>query len=90
MFSRKCTGDTAKEAFDQAVAASRRDHPQGYSGTIAEKDDFVLIEMPAGADPIEYADHFLVRCDRRLTKWGPAGCVKVKDGEWYFFGWASS
>lgn len=23
-------------------------------------------------------------------KWGPAGCVKIGRGVWYFFGWASS
>jgi hypothetical protein len=22
-------------------------------------------------------------------KWGPAACLKVKEGEWVFFGWAS-
>lgn len=26
--------------------------------------------------------------DRISDKWGPAGCIKVKDGEYLFFGWA--
>lgn len=62
----------------------------GYSGTIAEKSSFVVISVPAGKDPLQYANKLLDDGDPRVDdKWGPAGCVKLREGVWYFFGWAS-
>jgi len=85
-------GKTAAAAFDSVVKQARWEVGNGgYSGTIAEKHSFVMIDVPAGTDPILYADRLLDADDRRISdKWGPAGCVKVGEGEWYFFGWASS
>lgn len=89
-FSEKAKGKTAEIAFRKAVKRAQYDHGHaGYSGTIAEKTQFKMIEVPKGKDPEEYAES-----DEALNevedKWGPAGCIALGKGEWLFFGWASS
>jgi len=45
------TGDTAADAYDQAVAEAQYEYGHGgYTGTIAEKDGFILVPLPAGVD----------------------------------------
>jgi hypothetical protein len=85
-------GKTAGEAFQAAVDEARYLHGRaGYTGTIAEKSEFVVIPLPKGEGPEEFANRLLDEDDRRIAdKWGPAGCVKVKPGEYLFFGYASS
>jgi hypothetical protein len=85
-------GKTAEAAFSDAVDQAKHEHGHGgYTGTIAEKFSFVMIGMPPGEDPIVYADKLLNGDDNRVCdKWGPAGCIKIADGEWLFFGMASS
>ena len=91
-FYQKAKGKTAKAAFTNAQKAARHDHGHsGYTGTIAEKNEFVLIPLPAGANPEAEADRLISEDDSRVTdKWGPAGCFDLGNGEYYFFGWASS
>jgi hypothetical protein len=89
-FWNRATGKTAAEAFASVTEAARYEHGHGgYSGTIAEKHDFVMLAVPKGTDPIAYSktDEALDQVD---DKWGPAGCVALGDGKWIFFGWASS
>lgn len=83
---------SAKEAFKQAVDDARYENGHGgYTGTIAEKSSFVMIPVPAGTSPLEHARKLLDEDDGRISdKWGPAGCVAVGEGEYLFFGWASS
>jgi hypothetical protein len=86
-------GATAQEAFRNAREEAQWEHGHGgYSGTVAEKSSFTYVEV---------TDE--VRGDRRLLnekideltdnqfsdKWGPAGCIKLREGEYLFFGWAS-
>ena len=91
-FSIGVKANTAKEAFAIATLEARHDFGHaGYTGTIAEKDGWILIPVPEGKDPVDFAEDLMETDDPRISgKWGPAGCVKVKDGEWLFFGWASS
>jgi hypothetical protein len=43
-----------------------------------------------GQDPKAFVEHLLEDDDPRVAdKWGPAGCIKVAEGEYLFFGWAS-
>lgn len=45
-------GRTARYAFEGARRQALYDHGHsGYSGTIAEKDEFILMTPPAGVDP---------------------------------------
>ena len=50
------TGKTIQEAFGNAVSeAAHESGHGGYSGTIAEKSDFVLLTPPKGIKPDRYA-----------------------------------
>ncbi len=53
------------------------------------KSSFKTVECPGGREPREYADSVLDDDgDDVFTKDGPAGCVRLEDGRWLFFGWA--
>lgn len=94
-------GKDANQAFAKARdAAAWENGHGGYTGTIAEKREFVMID-PAkdGADTTdwsqvnyeEYAYSLVNEGDPRVDdKWGPAGCIQLSDREFLFFGWASS
>jgi len=84
-------GKTAGEAFQSAVEEAGYLYGLGgYTGTIAEKTSFVEIQCPEDKDPLENARELLDNDDPRIDdKWGPAGCIKIKDDEYLFFGWAS-
>jgi len=85
-------GVTSLEAFKQGKETAEYDYGhRGYTGSMAEKDSFVEIDLPEGMNPEEYAELLVSKSDERIDdKWGDAGCLKVKDGEYLFFGWASS
>jgi hypothetical protein len=99
-FTTKAKGKTAREAFDAAVRQAEWDHGHaGYTGTIAEKSEFVLIPIPDDAEPWDFVEGLMEADDPRIRdKWGPAGCVLLSkrssglsdEDEWLFFGWASS
>jgi hypothetical protein len=80
-------GRTIEQCFDDA----RGDRSErGYTGTIAEKDTFVMMP-PIESKTLEAsAWQYIDDEDPRINeKYGPAGCVQ--DGQWYcFFGWASA
>lgn len=84
-------GDTAKKAFDSLVYEARYQHGHGgYTGTIAEKNSFVMIPLAEGLDAFQYAEQLIDDCDPRVDdKWGTAGCIHIKDDEYLFLGWAS-
>lgn len=90
VFFDEVSGETAKEAFNEAVRQARYNFGHaGYTGTIAEKDDFVVLPCIEGKTPIQSANEYLEKRDKRVTdKWGPAGCVKTETG-FLFFGYAS-
>lgn len=90
-FCTRSKGKTAREAFDRAVDQAHYENGRGgYTGTIAEKRSFVMITVPDGQDPFAYASKLMDDDDRRIVdKWGPAGCIDLGNGEFYFFGWAS-
>lgn len=86
-------GKTAQEAFNNAREEALYDYGHsGYSGTIAEKDSFKVIPCEQKEEAVdakmkqcmENENHFV------QNKWGDAGCIKVRDGVFVFFGWASS
>ena len=92
-FTQVGKGKTATEAFLTAVAEARHQYGHGgYTGTLAEKGTFVLIQPPEGADLRAFVADLLNKDDdpRISDKWGPAGCVKLGPEEYVFFGWAST
>ena len=98
-FRNSQSAKTAEEAFGPLVEEARHKSGHGgYTGTIAEKDDFQMERPRAGETPRAC----VIRCaedDNHWSgnKWGPAACV---DGGpdpkqpglriFHFFGWASS
>jgi len=84
-------GETAAEAFEAARQQAYWDYGHaGYTGTIAEKEEFVLIDLPDGIEANRYAWLLFAENDARIgDKWGPCGCLDCGDGDWLFFGWAS-
>jgi hypothetical protein len=98
-FFQTASGKTAKKAFNSACREAAYDYGHaGYTGTIAEKESFVMISskiFDSLADAEKLADKLIDEGDERIDdKWGPAGCLNFKstDGEvkYLFFGWASS
>lgn len=90
-FFHDARGSTAQKAFTDAVADAQYEYGhRGYTGTIAEKNKFTLIPLPAGKEARAYANELIDACDPRIDdKWGPAGCIHVGNDKWLFFGWAS-
>jgi len=91
------TEKSAVEAFRDLRAAALYEHGHGgYTGTIAEKQEYIMItwtRMPV-TEAAALANKLLDQDDDRVSdKWGPAGCIPIntpdnKNG-WLFFGWAS-
>lgn len=91
-FSQVAKGKTSKEAFSAARERAIWDYGHaGYTGTLAEKSEYVIIPLAPGKTPDQYANELIDADDRRISdKWGPAGCIPCGNGEYLFFGWASS
>lgn len=72
-------GKTADNAFKVAIKQAQYEHGHaGYTGSVAEKTSYILIPVPKGKDPKNYADELLENEDRRIDdKWGPAGCIDI-------------
>ncbi|WP_306061010.1 hypothetical protein [Natronococcus wangiae] len=72
-------GETAQEAFSNAVADAKQMHGHGgYTGTIAEKSSFEVIpeQEHHGKQKRRYAHQLLEDGDERIqSKWGPAGAI---------------
>ena len=100
VFFTKAVGDTPRAAFIAARDEARyRSGAEGYTGTIAEKSEYVRIKLPEGLDPFEFANDLIDKEDPRIdSKWGPAGCIEttgtthasdLSKKSYLFFGWAS-
>ena len=91
-FTQLGKGETATEAFLSAQAEARHQYGHGgYTGTLAEKQAFIMITPPAGSDIAIFVANLLDNDDPRVAdKWGPAGCVKLGPESYLFFGWAST
>jgi len=90
-FKVRAKGDTAEEAFKDAVKQAVHAHGHaGYTGTIAEKLEFVMADVPENVDSVEYVNKLMEKGDRRyMEKWGPCGVVRLGQDMWLFFGLAS-
>lgn len=69
----------SREAFFEAVKEAQYEYGHGgYTGTIAEKKEFKIIETPKGKNPYEFAKECYDSNGWWDNKWGPAACVEVK------------
>ena len=89
-FQNNSSGATALEAFEAAIDMMQWNYGHsGYTGTIAEKNSFKEVFPENNETPVQCINRH-IDADTFGDKWSPAGCVKIKDGEYVFFGWASS
>lgn len=97
-FSEEVTGKTAEEAFESAKENARYEYGHnGYTGTIAEKGWFQVIEVPEGIKPYEYIDMVFEEHEsvpKKLhemiaDKYADAACIQVAPDRWIFFGMAA-
>jgi hypothetical protein len=95
-FVTRVRAKTAREAFLKAIDEARHEYGhRGYTGSIAEKNDFRMIALPDDTTPTDHAYDLLDAGDPRIDdKWGPAGCIEVKEHDdgtttFLFFGIAS-
>lgn len=69
----------ANEAFTLAVQEAQYEEGHGgYTGTIAEKTSFKMINVPPRKDPFKFANEMEEKEGFWQDKWGPAACVEVK------------
>ncbi|WP_328463610.1 hypothetical protein OHA21_38390 [Actinoplanes sp. NBC_00393] len=81
-FDQYADGADPQDAFRAARDQALHEHGHGgYSGTLAEKDDYVIItrQPMTEADATALASGLIDRDDPRISdKWGPAGAIPVK------------
>lgn len=86
-------GATVAKAFQDARTNAIHEHGHGgYSGSIAEKNSYRLIQCEQDDNAVremvgaclDDEEHF---CQ---DKCGPAGAIRLSKSRWAFFGWASS
>jgi hypothetical protein len=86
-------GKDANEAFFSAREDALYKHGHGgYTGSIAEKNSFKLVtltEDEKNSPNLFYAKIDELTDNEFSDKWGEAGCVKMKEDTYYFFGMAS-
>lgn len=84
----------AQIAFDRLCDEDRYENGHSYSGGIGMKHSFVMIDtVDTDEEAHALAYKLIDECDPRVDdKWGPAGCIAVRNGQvqFLFFGWASS
>ena len=86
-------GKDANEAFFSAREDALYKHGHGgYTGSIAEKNSFKLVTLTEAE--LTDLSLFNAKIDELIdtefgNKWGAAGCVKIKEDTYYFFGMAS-
>ncbi|MCY0931153.1 hypothetical protein OTB20_34225 [Streptomyces sp. H27-H1] len=96
-FFEVAAGDDAAEAFNEKRNEAQHEHGcGGDSGTIAEKDDYVVFDEPRRSEAfaIKRAHDLVNAGDPRIDdKWGPAGALPITTSTaqngWLFFGWAN-
>lgn len=83
-FTTTAEGTDLRAAFNTAVEHAQYDYGHaGYTGTIAEKDDVVVIESTpmSERDAENLANRLIYDGDPRIdNKWGPAGAIAIGSG----------
>ena len=84
------SGASPAKAFTSAIEDAFWTYGrQGYTGSICEKTDFVMLEPPKDVKLYDWIEEQFESNEAIDDKWGPAGCVQRTETEYVFFGWAS-
>lgn len=92
-FMTTSSGDTPEVAFKKVVLEATDYYGSlgmsRFSGSVAEKGQFVLIKAPSHTSSWFYAKEMLDADDALISNpYGPAGCLPIGIDKWLFFGWA--
>jgi len=84
-------GENPSRAFDIATHEAKLAFGNnGFTGTLADKGDFVIIRCPKIYEPKAYAEYLLDSQDQRIAEmWSPAGLIKQGPGAWWAFGFSA-
>ena len=88
-------GETPQEAFSAAKQEAQYMYSHcGYTGTIAEKNNFTMATSKTLSEKEAYTLADSLINNQYCDKWGPAGCISIKPSSdslpiYLFFGWAS-
>ena len=90
-FIQLVTGESPSRAFDIGTHAARLAFGNGgFTGTLADKGDFVLIRCPKHYEPRAYAESLIDSADERIAEmWSPAGMIQQTPGAWWAFGFSA-
>ena len=90
-FIQLVTGESPSRAFDIGTHAARLAFGNGgFSGSLADKGDFVIIRCPKIYEPKTYAEYLLDSQDQRIAEmWSPAGLIQQGPGAWWAFGFSA-
>lgn len=96
-FFNSASGKTVAEAFRNVTEDARYEYGHGgYTGTIAEKNDYKSASskvFDSYQEAMDFANEKMSDDNHWCQdKWGPAGYVTYKSGQgvkYLFFGWAS-
>jgi hypothetical protein len=90
-FIQLVTGESPSRAFDIGTHAARLAFgTNGFTGTLADKGDFVLIRCPKHYEPRAYAESLIDSADERIAEmWSPAGLIEQGPGAWWCFGFSA-
>ena len=90
-FIQLVTGESPSRAFDTGTHAARLAFgTNGFTGTLADKGDFLLIRCPKHYEPRDYAERLIASADERISEmWSPAGLIQQGPGAWWAFGFSA-
>jgi len=85
------TGQSPERAFDTGTHAARLAFGNGkFTGSLADKGDFVIIRCPKHYEPRAYAEFLIDSKDPRISEmWSPAGLILQGPGAWWAFGFSA-
>ena len=90
-FIQLVTGESPERAFDTGTHAARLAFgTNGFTGSLADKGDFIIIRCPKIYEPKAYAEYLLDSQDQRIAEmWSPAGMIQQGPGAWWSFGFSA-
>jgi hypothetical protein len=90
-FIQLVAGESPSRAFDIGTHEARLAFgTNGFTGTLADKGDFVIIRCPKHCEPKAYAESLIDLADERIAEmWSPAGMIQQGPGAWWCFGFSA-
>lgn len=85
--------DSVASVLARVKAQAKKETPSAdpfnYWNYNIERLEKAVASKDGREQALAIANGLIALDDPRLEKWGPAGAIKITDGEWLFFGWAA-